>query len=75
LMNLESKAVIAEDIGRQILTYGYRKSPADFIAEVRAVTAEDVAKAAADLLVSAPTVAMSGELRAAPRYEEIKGMF
>ena len=75
LMNLESKAVVAEDIGRQILTYGYRKSAADFIAEVRAVTAEDVSKAAADLLVSAPTVAMSGELHAAPRYEEIKGMF
>jgi processing peptidase subunit alpha len=27
-MNLESKAVVAEDIGRQILTYGERKSPA-----------------------------------------------
>ena len=75
LMNLESKAVIAEDIGRQMLTYKYRKSAADFIAEVRAVSAADIAKAAADLLASNPTVAMSGELHAAPRYEDIKAMF
>jgi processing peptidase subunit alpha len=75
LMNLESKAVIAEDIGRQMLTYKHRKSAADFIADVRAVTAADVAKAAADLIASNPTVAMSGELHAAPRYEEIKAMF
>ena len=75
LMNLESKAVIAEDIGRQMLTYKYRKSANDFITEVRAVTAADIAKAASDLLESAPTVAISGELHAAPRYEEIKAMF
>jgi processing peptidase subunit alpha len=75
LMNLESKAVIAEDIGRQMLTYKYRKSAADFIAEVRAVSAADIAKAAADLIASNPTVAMSGELHAAPRYEDIKAMF
>jgi len=75
LMNLESKAVIAEDIGRQMLTYKHRKSAADFIADVRAVTAADIAKAAADLIASNPTVAMSGELHAAPRYEEIKAMF
>ena len=75
LMNLESKAVVAEDIGRQMLTYKYRKSAADFIAEVRAVSAQDVQKVASDLLASAPTVAMTGELHAAPRYEDIKAMF
>jgi len=75
LMNLESKAVIAEDIGRQILTYKYRKSAADFIVDVRALSAADIAKAAANLLASNPTVAMSGELHSAPRYEEIQGLF
>ena len=75
LMNLESKAVIAEDIGRQMLTYKYRKSADDFIAEVRAVTAADVAQAASNLLASEPTFAASGDLYAAPRFDEIKAMF
>jgi hypothetical protein len=34
-----------------------------------------VQKVASDLLASAPTVAMTGELHAAPRYEDIKAMF
>lgn len=75
LMNLESKAIVAEDIGRQILTYGERKAPAEFIAEVKALTAADVSAVAAQCLKSNPTLCMVGDLTTAPRYDQLKAMF
>jgi len=75
LMNLESKAIVADDIGRQILTYGERKAPAEFIAEVKALTAADVAAVAAQCLKSNPTLCMVGDLSTAPRFEQLKAMF
>ena len=75
LMNLESKAIVAEDIGRQILTYGERKAPAEFIAQVNALTVADVAAVAKKCVASKPTLCMVGDLSAAPRYEALKAMF
>lgn len=75
LMNLESKAVVAEDIGRQILTYGERKSPQEFIAAVKALTAGEVAAVAKQALTSAPTLVSVGDLSTVPRYEAVKAMF
>jgi processing peptidase subunit alpha len=75
LMNLESKAVVAEDIGRQILTYGERKSPQDFIAAVKALTPAEVSAVAAQALKSVPTLCIVGDLSTAPRYEAVKAMF
>ena len=75
LMNLESKAIVAEDIGRQILTYGERKAPAEFIAQVNALTVADVAAVAKKCVASKPTLVMVGDLSAAPRYEALAGMF
>mmetsp|Transcript_226 Transcript_226/g.521 ORF Transcript_226/g.521 Transcript_226/m.521 type:complete len:505 (-) Transcript_226:438-1952(-) len=74
-MNLESKAVVAEDIGRQILTYGERLPPAEFIAQVKAITAEDLTAIAAAALKTAPTLCFVGDLSFAPRYEDVKAMF
>lgn len=75
LMNLESKAVVAEDIGRQLVTYGERKSPAEFIAQVKALTATEVCAVAAQAIKSVPTLCIVGDLSAAPRYEDVKAMF
>ena len=74
-MNLESKAIVAEDIGRQILTYGERKAPAEFIAQVNALTVADVAAVAKKCVASTPTLCMVGDLSSAPRYETLKAMF
>jgi len=75
LMNLESKAIVAEDIGRQILTYGERKSPQEFIAQVNALTTADIAAVAKKALASKPTLCMVGDLTSAPRYEQLSALF
>ena len=74
-MNLESRAVVAEDIGRQILTYGERKSPAEFIAAINALTPAEISAVAAEALKSNPTLCMVGDLTAAPRFEQVKALF
>jgi len=75
LMNLESRAVVAEDIGRQLLTYGERKPPSTFLAEVERLQPADMAAAVAKLLKSAPSLAVVGDASALPRYEAIARRF
>lgn len=65
----------AEDIGRQLLTYGERKPPADFVAAVNALTTHDVAAAVAKLLRTPPTFAVIGDAHAAPRLAAIERRF
>merc|ERR1719424_980156 len=43
LMNLESRPVLFEDIGRQVLTYGARTSPEVLIGQIDAVTTTSLA--------------------------------
>lgn len=75
LMKLESRQVLFEDIGRQILTYGKRESPADLCDRVDAVTAEGIQKAAQKALQSAVTVAAFGNVSAIPGYDVISNKF
>jgi len=69
LMNLESKAIVTEDIGRQILTYGVRKAPSEFIADVQKVTAADLQACAAELLKSPLSMASIGDISKVPAYD------
>ncbi len=75
LMNLESRAVVAEDIGRQVLTYGRRVPVEQFVAAVQALTAGELARAVAAALKSPPTLALLGDVAAAPRYDAVARRF
>ena len=75
LMNLESRAVVAEDIGRQVLTYGHRKPVAEFVSEIQALKPADMAAAVAKLLKSAPSLAVIGDVASAPRYDLVAKRF
>jgi len=71
LMNLESRPVLFEDVGRQVLTYGARTEPAALVAQIEAVTAADLKKVATGVLKSAPSVVVVGDSTAVPRYDLI----
>lgn len=75
LMNLESRAVVAEDIGRQVLTYNHRKSEAEFIAAIRALTPADITAAASRLLKTPLSMAVVGDVVNAPRYDAVARQF
>eukprot|EP00897_Mesotaenium_endlicherianum_P009431 jgi/Mesen1/8516/ME000480S07866 len=75
LMNLESRMVVAEDIGRQILTYGHRKAPKEFISAVEAVTVKDVTNLVKKLAGTPLTLAAYGDVVHVPRYDKIAARF
>ncbi|CAG9862433.1 unnamed protein product [Phyllotreta striolata] len=72
LMNLESRPVMFEDIGRQVLASGMRKRPKYFIDEIDKVSRDDVVRVAKRLLKSQPSVAARGDLRKMPTLEWIQ---
>ena len=50
LMGLDGNSNIAEDIGRQMLTYGRRMTPAEIFSRIDSVTAEDIKATAAQFI-------------------------
>ena len=72
LMNLESRPVVFEDIGRQVLATGHRVRPEEFMEKIRAVKAEDIQRIASRMLRSKPSVAALGDLRKLPEYRSIE---
>jgi len=75
LMNLESRPILFEDIGRQVLTYGKRNSPEELVAQIDAVTAADLNAVASKLLKSPPSVVVYGDTTSVPRYDMIAKQF
>lgn len=76
LTQLESRLVLFEDMGRQVLTYGYRENNALMTAKIDAVTKEDLQQLILRALQKPPTVAAVGDnVDSVPSYTEIKSWF
>jgi len=75
MMNLESRQILCEDIGRQMLTYGHREDAASMCARIDAISATDVMNVAKKAVSSAPTFAAFGDVSTIPSYETIATKF
>ncbi|XP_026843515.1 mitochondrial-processing peptidase subunit alpha-like [Drosophila persimilis] len=71
LMNLESRAVVFEDVGRQVLASGHRKRPEHFIEEIEKVSAADIQRVATRLLSSPPSLAARGDITGLPEMGHV----
>lgn len=75
LMNLESRMVVTEDIGRQILTYGQRKPVEHFLKVLNEVTLDDITSIAQKIISTPLTMASWGDVINVPSYDGVKRLF
>ncbi|XP_028794813.1 mitochondrial-processing peptidase subunit alpha [Neltuma alba] len=75
LMNLESRMIASEDIGRQVLTYGERKPVEQFLKAVDEITLNDITKIAQKIISSPLTMASYGDVLNVPSYECVNRKF
>ncbi|KAJ0779585.1 putative quinol--cytochrome-c reductase, Mitochondrial processing peptidase [Helianthus annuus] len=75
LMNLESRMVTSEDIGRQILTYGERRPVEYFLKAIDEVSGKDIASIVKKLLSSPLTMASHGDVINVPTYDSVSKVF
>ena len=76
LMNLESRNVLCEDIGRQLLTYQERDHASVLCRKVDNVTEKDLLRVALKMLKTSPSmVAYGSDLDKIPSYEEVDKFF
>ncbi|KAM4021300.1 mitochondrial-processing peptidase subunit alpha [Anomaloglossus baeobatrachus] len=72
MMNLESRPVIFEDVGRQVLATGRRKLPHELCTLIGKVQPGDIKRVATKMLRSKPAVAALGDLSELPDYDQIQ---
>ncbi|CAH2053543.1 unnamed protein product [Thlaspi arvense] len=75
LMNLESRMIVAEDIGRQILTYGERKPVDQFLKKVDQLNLKDIADFTSKVIAKPLTMASFGEVLSVPSYDAVSSRF
>ena len=77
LTQLESRLVLCEDLGRQVLTNGKHEDMQTTCGKIQSVTAADIQDVAKRALAAGPPtfVAVGPEVNLVPSYDEIVGMF
>jgi processing peptidase subunit alpha len=72
LMNLEMRPVQFEDLARQMLAHGRRKTADDYAEEIDRVQSEDIVRIAHNMLESRLAFVGYGDLKDMPSYEHMK---
>lgn len=72
LMNLEARPVHFEDIARQVLANGHRKSPQFFLDAIERVSEQDIHRVVDRMLKSKISVAALGDTSKLPRIDDIE---
>eukprot|EP01026_Neomeris_dumetosa_P018337 TRINITY_DN1717_c0_g2_i1.p1 TRINITY_DN1717_c0_g2~~TRINITY_DN1717_c0_g2_i1.p1 ORF type:complete len:576 (+),score=57.17 TRINITY_DN1717_c0_g2_i1:180-1730(+) len=73
---LENKGIVAEDIGRSLLTYGKRNSIEEICQEISKITPKDIQNTAAVMIKKPPTLGVvAAEINQVPRYHQIQSRF
>ncbi|KAI9128838.1 hypothetical protein K1719_000321 [Acacia pycnantha] len=75
LMNLESRMVVSEDIGRQVLTYGERKPVESFLKAIDELTLKDITSISRKLISSPLSMASQGDVLYVPSYDSVSRKF
>lgn len=74
-MNLETRGLLVEDIGRQILCHGKRLDPAELVHRIKSVKQEDIQRVMQAALEHPPSFAAVGEAKEIPEYDQLKNYF
>jgi len=75
LMNLETRGLLAEDVGRQILCHGKRLDPSVLVKRIKAVTPDDIVRVMRQALSSPPSYAAVGDVSSIAEYEALRELF
>lgn len=73
LMQLESRAVVGEDLARQVSVFGFREDPLETCKKIDKVTDEDIMNLVKELIIQPPSIACIGEnVSQIPSYEHLQ---
>lgn len=74
-MNLESRAILCEDLAKHMLVYNKRLSPQELAEKVDNLTVDKLQKVAQTMLQSNVTLVSAGDVREIPSYHSVARMF